>query len=1303
MEQIIIKHADGTNTLLNSGPRTSGITKAEQSVGLLSEDTVAITVKSAAPLDFVLGDRIEVYGKTYTLNQLPNIKKTGVRKFEYTITFEGAQYDLIDVQFLLPDDTIGDSFTGNLYDFLQLFLSNVLRVFPGKWVLGEYPKDTEYKTLTLTGKNCLEVLQEYCKEYNQEFEITQNKGVRTVNIRKAGVTFPYTFKYGKTGGLYELTRQNINSKNVVTRLYIYGGSNNLGNSYRHSKLCLPGSRGKNDSYIENAAAIAAFGLKENTKIFEKIYPNRYGEVSALGSKYYAFKDNTMNFDLNEKDSQGNTKWLIAGVNAKVKFTTGNLAGYEFEVHKYDHATKEIQLVPFTDENGLKFPSETSAAFQFSPKDKYFFTDINLPDQYKREAEAELQEEGESYYLQNCQPQVQYGLNIDQNFIKQFAGQLTVVNLFAVGDYIPIEDNDLGVKKSIRVTGYKRDLLQPYKYSLTLGDSVSTNTYTRVISDLREIDEIIKINNLSDPSKARRNWRASQEVLAMVFDPDGDYYSEKIKPLSIETTMLQVGAKSMQFVLRNIVFEPNYQGNPNYIKISTGQLIHFTIEEAIRSWEIAQVTFSNLVTKTPYYIYARCSKTTGAGNIILDTTQRGVSYEAGFYTFMVGVLNSVETNDDGTKPARLVSLTYGSSTINGRFIKTGRIESSGGGTTYFDLDNGEIGGNIKFISSDGQSKDVADLDNAAQETKDYINNTLPGILDEIQAQLDGQIEQFFEAYDPTTSNAPANTWNTTKLKEEHLGDLFYNTSSGKVFRWVKEGNTYKWKELQDTELAQALALANEALSLAKNKSRIFTTTPFTPYEVADLWVQGASGDIMRCKTTRLTGSYNSSDWEKASKYTNDAALTTFINGSYASTISDLTTQIDGKIECWFQTSDPSTAWTTTAVRAKHVGDMWYSSSTKLLKRYSVSGTTYSWTTIEDQKAIDAYAAASQAQDTADGKRRVFVATPYPPYDIGDLWVNGQDLRRCATARKTGSYVANDWVIAVNYDNTVTTINGGIVTSGTVQLAGSGGSILAGITGEGTASSSVRIWAGASKENRGTAPFRVLQDGSFYATKATIEGKIIATSGEFSGELKGVSGSFRSLNCINSAGQVVGSITFGTDGNIWFQGGLYHQASEKPFYSSDIFCRGTFGAYTRNTLVVYGSYGYYYTKGLNNTSKRTYVSLPSATSNNKQLYYTIPLYGSTGDAAGMPVDIVVINVPSGTYRYQMTRIPGKKVLIVNANDKQSEIYIYSNGGQVKFPGGTMGECVNLDGFLSPAPDSSVLGRGWLIGPMRDNNWS
>lgn len=158
-------------------------------------------------------------------------------------------------------------------------------------------------------------------------------------------------------------------------------------------------------------------------------------------------------------------------------------------------------------------------------------------------------------------------------------------------------------------------------------------------------------------------------------------------------------------------------------------------------------------------------------------------------------------------------------------------------------------------------------------------------------------------------------------------------------------------------------------------------------------------------------------------------------------------------------------------------------------------------IEDQKAIDAYTAASKAQDTADGKRQVFVAQPKPPYDIGDLWLTGGKtdgiLKRCITKRTSGSYVANDWVEAVYYDNTQTTIDGGIVTAGTVQLAGSDASIKAGITGEGTADTSVRFWAGASKGNRATAPFRVLQDGSFVATKGTITGTINANAGSIGG--------------------------------------------------------------------------------------------------------------------------------------------------------------------------------------------------------------
>lgn len=830
MEQIIVRHPDGTTALLTSRARKSGVTKAEQSITLLGADTVAITVKSATPLTFHLGDQIDVYGKTYTLNQLPGIKKTGNRNFEYTLTFEGVQYELIDVQFLLPDDTVLDSFTGDLEDFLGILIGNLTRVYPGKWVLGVYPANTEYKTLTYTEKNCLEVLQDLCEQYSTEFEITQANGVRTLNIKTAGVNFPYTFRYGRTGGLYELTRQNINSKNVVTRLYVYGGSSNLGDKYRYTRLCLPG-KAKNASYIEDAAAIAAYGLKENTKIFDDIRPERYGEVTAAGSAYYAFKDATMNFDLNEKDSAGNTKWLIDGATAKVKFTTGNLAGYEFDIHKYDHATKEIQVVPFTDENGMKFPSETSAAFQFGVGDKYFFTDINLPDTYKTDAENKLLAEGNKAITEYSQPQVQYGLSIDENFIRQFAGELTVVNLFAVGDYIPVEDEDIGVNKSVRITAFTRDLLREYKYNITLGDSVTKTTITRVIEDLQKIDNVIEINDLADPSKARRNWKASQEVLANVFDPEGHYYSEKIKPLSIETTMLATGARSQQFVLQNTRFEPNYEGNPNTVKVVGGTLVHYTIAETVKSWQLNTATFSNLVSGTVYYIYARCQKTGTAGNIVFDTVQRAVDGDPTYYYFLIGSLSSVITDTDGNRPARLIALTYGATTINGRFLATGRIQS-GDGQTYFDLDAGEIGGNIKFRASDGTLKDVAELE---QSDIEYLRDAFKDARTEIEGGV--ALSGFIGVRDTEQNVAAAMAgYNPTGESDYPL-----------IFAGAQQGNVeyYGWTSNSYTHIYTQSATPSNGDNCFDNKGSVVGTV--TNIVGAQIFALSTTGETYRRNT------------------------------------------------------------------------------------------------------------------------------------------------------------------------------------------------------------------------------------------------------------------------------------------------------------------------------------------------------------------------------------------------------------------------------------------------------------------------
>lgn len=1128
---IIITKPNGSRVPMESRATATAINAAKQTWALNAEDTIAITVVSPFPQSYGIGDVITVFGRDYRLNRLPKVSKTGMQEYQYDLEFEGIQYDLMRVTYDVNINTTnnqlqdiqGDSLTGDLKRFMEVLISNANRVFPGKWALGVCPETDGDNTLTFSeSDNCLSVLQTLCSEdkFGVEFEIERVNGVYVINIKKTiGQTLPFVLEYGKGKGLYSISRENVSSSNIVTRLKVYGSTENITSKYRADRLCMYG-KDKASSYIEKADAVAKYGIFEGRKNFD-IKPTFTGKVSSVvDGDVLSFIDTSFPFDINAKNASGETLYLIPGVSAKVHFNSGNLAGYEFEVHAYDHATHKFTLVKQTDDRGNVFPSETSPAFQISPNDTYKVLDIAYSRDIEEDAEKKLAEEGNKYYDQNSQPKVQYSVNVTKAFIEnKLALSDGITNVFAPGDYLPIKDDEIGVDKSIRIKSFTRNVLDPYDYSLTISDTQTKGDITtRVISDLVDIDKVLTINNLKDPAQARANWRSSREVLNMVFDPEtGGYYKDKITPESVDTMMLSVGAKSMQFGLINTVFEPNFNGNPNLFKWKGGVLTHYTIDpDKARSWVLADGTTA-LQQNVPYYIYAVCNRDNSAGTMSISTTQHKVEESPNVYFFLIGILGSI----DADTKVRAISLTYGFTTINGRFIKTGRIESADG-TTYFDLDQSEIGGRIVFTQN-GQEKTLEELGSEAMESKDFINNTLPGILDEIKAQLDGQIEQHFYQIDPSPlSTAPGSEdgvpnsgWTDSTTKENHLGDLYYNTTSGKVWRYVKiqwrpkpgyaPGTFYVWQELQDSELAQAIAIANEALELGKEKNRIFTSTPVPPYDVGDLWVQGATGDIMRCKTARESGAFTSSDWEKASKYTDDSALKNFINGDFANAIDTMTEQIDGKIETWFQTSDPASNWKTNAEKAKHVGDMWYNSSTKLLKCYrqtfrfvnGIGTVVYIWQTIEDKKAIDAYDAASKAQDTADGKRRVFVAQPYPPYDVGDLWVDGKELRRCITERASGSWNTNDWVVAVYYDNTQTTIDGGIVTSGTIQVAGDNKSILAGITGNGTASDSIRFWAGASFENRKTAPFRVMQDGSVVMSKAQVEGVINAISGSIGG--------------------------------------------------------------------------------------------------------------------------------------------------------------------------------------------------------------
>lgn len=213
-------------------------------------------------------------------------------------------------------------------------------------------------------------------------------------------------------------------------------------------------------------------------------------------------------------------------------------------------------------------------------------------------------------------------------------------------------------------------------------------------------------------------------------------------------------------------------------------------------------------------------------------------------------------------------------VNADWIKTGalRIEKNGQVMLNADIDTGQVDIVANSFSLRGRSIDEI----AEQQLSDFVDAVYDPAISNLQSQIDGQIETWFYDYLPTIENAPANSWTTDSEKDKHLGDLFYIVDNkeygGQAYRWAKIGTEYKWDYVEDTATVKALADAAKAQDTADQKRRVFITTPVPPYDSGDLWMQGASGDIMTCVNSRQSGNYVSTDWEKKNKYTDDTAVT-----------------------------------------------------------------------------------------------------------------------------------------------------------------------------------------------------------------------------------------------------------------------------------------------------------------------------------------------------------------------------------------------------------------------------------------------
>ena len=225
--------------------------------------------------------------------------------------------------------------------------------------------------------------------------------------------------------------------------------------------------------------------------------------------------------------------------------------------------------------------------------------------------------------------------------------------------------------------------------------------------------------------------------------------------------------------------------------------------------------------------------------------------------------------------------YGDMYVGDRPTKENGYE----GSSYIKYDSAakqvSVKGKISAKSTvDGKELSQYIKENSAKGlTEEQVNNLIKNsqVITDLQNQVDGAIETWFYEGVPTLKNAPASSWATDKEKDTHLGDLYYDNKTGKAYRFAKDGNTYKWTIITDTDIAKALSDASKAQETADGKMKVFSTQPNPPYQVGDIWVNATypadgstyKNEVLRCQTAKGAGSqFAIGDWIKASKYTDD---------------------------------------------------------------------------------------------------------------------------------------------------------------------------------------------------------------------------------------------------------------------------------------------------------------------------------------------------------------------------------------------------------------------------------------------------
>ncbi len=603
---------------------------------LMAEHELIFSFRTEKVLDIHVGDYVTYKGETMTVNKEPEVKRDHL--IEYSITFQGQRHTLS--RFLLKDEgALTFDYSDSLENYMFMFLESINSVDSG-WTVGELD-EVEPFTLTFEKVDHLTALNMIAEACKCEWQL-KNKAIY---IKKSVGQFrDYPLSYGKDNGLYSIKRVMLENSKIVTRAYAVGGTNNLPAGYSFKQLTLSG-------FIEDDTAIDLFGLREGVIEDLEIYPRLKNatvkSVEKVNDNSYVIGTD-LDFDLNQS--------MIDGQEAKIVFNSGMLNGQEFKILSYTHSTKKLRYEATKTANGDLVPSGAIIA---DIGDKYVLIGIRMPQSYVDAALLELTSKRLEYLNSNKVPRVVYEAPLDPLDLKR---NNVVIN---EGDILPFKDTKIGLDDNMRITKvsypacFPEELLQGMVFTVEIGKEVTYTRAQKVEKDIKETKEVITQYSKQSWENDRRNVLAMNEFKNKVFDPDGNLQD----PL-IQAIVALIGTDSMYYDLEGLIMSENAGNDPNAFALSACKLIHrvYKIEGLGYIWDIPSFSVLNLDPTKPYYLAAKCSRTTLSGEWVLTTDQKSVDDEIGHWFFNFGILSSVLEGKRSFQPTKLFTLISGGNVI-----------------------------------------------------------------------------------------------------------------------------------------------------------------------------------------------------------------------------------------------------------------------------------------------------------------------------------------------------------------------------------------------------------------------------------------------------------------------------------------------------------------------------------------------------------------------------------------------------------------------------------------------------------------